>query len=251
VVIGPLLLSAFAVAGWSWRIPFALVALLALVGLMICWRAFSHSALPAQLDPRETFRESLTQVARAVRRKEVLRWLALLQCAETMMGFFFGYVSLYLVDVAGMPPAAAGLGVAILTGAGLVSDGLIIPLLERVPGLVMLRYSAAVVLVIFVAFLLAPLLSWKLVLLGLLGFCNAGWYPILKAQIYSSMPGQSGAALSLHSISALIGSIIPLLIGALAQRFGLGAAIWLLLFGPVALLIGLPPRQDQWAVVKS
>jgi FSR family fosmidomycin resistance protein-like MFS transporter len=145
--------------------------------------------------------------------------------------------------VAGLPPAATGLAVAILTGAGLISDALIIPLLQRVSGLVLLRYSGALVLLIFIAFLLTPVLALKLVFLGLLGFCNAGWYPILKAQIYSALPGQSGTALSLHSISSLIGGLIPLLIGVLAQQFGLGAAIWLLVFGPVALLMGLPRNQ--------
>ena len=239
VVLGPLLFSAFAAAGWGWRILFGLVALLALTGLLVSWRAFSRIQ---DLDPQQpfSFRTRLSQAVQAAKRKEVLRWLVLLQCAETMMGFFFGYVALYLVDVAGLPPAATGLVVAILTGAGLIGNALIIPLLRRVSSLVLLRYSAALVLLIFIAFLSVPILALKLVLLGLFGFCNAGWYPILKAQIYSALPGQSGTAISLHSISALIGGLIPLLIGILAQHFGLGAAIWLLGFGPVALLIGLP-----------
>ncbi|WP_293912629.1 hypothetical protein [Deinococcus sp.] len=36
------------------------------------------------------------------------------------------------------------------------------------------------------------------------------------------------------------GGLFPLLLGALAARFGLGAAMWGLLLGPVSLLWGLP-----------
>jgi MFS transporter, FSR family, fosmidomycin resistance protein len=197
-----------------------------------------------QLAPykKNRFRAGFIQAFQALKNKEVLRWLVLFQCAEMMMGYFWGYVALYLVDVAGMPPASTGLGVAIFTGAGLVSAIFVIPLLERVPGLVLVRGSVALVLAVFIAFLLVPSLPLRLVLLGLLGLCNAGWYPILKAQIYSSLPGQSGTALALHSLSALAGGLIPLLVGVLAQRYFLGTAIWLLAFGPVALLAGIPRR---------
>jgi FSR family fosmidomycin resistance protein-like MFS transporter len=37
-----------------------------------------------------------------------------------------------------------------------------------------------------------------------------------------------------------VGNAIPLAIGFAAERFGLGAAMWLLLAGPIALIIGLP-----------
>jgi hypothetical protein len=38
-------------------------------------------------------------------------------------------------------------------------------------------------------------------------------------------------------------TFIYLIIGLLADRFGLGVAAWLLLLGPLALIIGLP-RHD-------
>ena len=40
-------------------------------------------------------------------------------------------------------------------------------------------------------------------------------------------------------MSGLLGSVPPLLIGLLAERFGLGAALWLVLLAPLALLVGL------------
>jgi len=79
----------------------------------------------------------------------------------------------------------------------------------------------------------------KLVLLGLLGFFNSGWYAILQAQLYAALPGQSGVALAAKNLSGLVAGLIPLFLGLAAQNWGLGTAIWLLLAGPVALLVGL------------
>jgi FSR family fosmidomycin resistance protein-like MFS transporter len=80
------------------------------------------------------------------------------------------------------------------------------------------------------------------VLVGLLGFFNSGWYAILQGRLYSSMPGKSGTVMALGNITGLIGGLLPLAIGLAADAFGLRVAIWLLLAGPIALLVGLPRR---------
>jgi FSR family fosmidomycin resistance protein-like MFS transporter len=95
-------------------------------------------------------------------------------------------------------------------------------------------------LVLFPAFLLVPGFWPKLPLLGLLGFFNAGWYSILKAQLYSTMPGQSGTVMTVGNVFGLVGGLIPLGLGLVAERFDLTVTMWLLLVGPVALLIGMP-----------
>ena len=89
----------------------------------------------------------------------------------------------------------------------------------------------------------------KLAALVLLGVALAGWYSVLKAQVYSSMLGWSGTELTIQNVSGFFGSIIPLGIGLAASRWGLGTAMWLLLAGPIALFIGLrsaggPPAGD-------
>ena len=98
----------------------------------------------------------------------------------------------------------------------------LIPLLERMPGLRYLRISAALALALFPAFLLVPGFGLKLVLLGLLGFSNAGWYAVLKGQLYSAMPGQSGTVLSLGSVFGLARALIPLALGLVAALRSLG-----------------------------
>jgi FSR family fosmidomycin resistance protein-like MFS transporter len=186
------------------------------------------------------FAAALRSLGGALRRGEVLRWLALLEFANLMLDVLLGFLALYFVDVAHVTPAQAGIAVAIWTGLGLLGDLLLIPLLERISGLAYLRLSAVLELVLYAAFLLLPGWIGKLIPLALLGFFNSGWYAILQARLYKSMPGQSGAVLAASNVSGLVSSLFPLALGWVAQRYNLQVTMWLLILGPVALLLGLP-----------
>jgi FSR family fosmidomycin resistance protein-like MFS transporter len=238
VVMGPLALAAGATAGLGWRRLFLLSAGLTLTLLVVASR---FRLAYGQSDPRRSeFRSGVMDTLHALRRGAVLRWLTLLQFSDLMMDTLLGFLALYLVDVGGAAPYQAGAAVAVWTGLGLVGDLLLIPLLGRVRGLAYLRISAAVELTAFPAFLLVPGIWAKLVLLGLLGLFNAGWYSILKAQLYSAMPGQSGTVMTVSNVFGFVGGLIPLGLGLVAQRLGLEVTMWLLLLGPIALLVGIP-----------
>jgi FSR family fosmidomycin resistance protein-like MFS transporter len=172
----------------------------------------------------------------------VVRWLTLLELANLLLDVLHGYLALYYVDVAGSSGAHAGVAVAIWTGVGLLGDALLIPVLARVSGTRYLRASAGAVLVVFPAFLLVTAPLPKLALLGALGMLNAGWYAILQARLYAAMPEQSGTVAALGNVSGLVGGLLPLAVGVAAEWYGLGAAMWLLLLAPVALLAGVPRR---------
>lgn len=241
VVAGPLAVSAAIALGASWRGLFGAFAALTLVALARAWRAPLGRA--AADDPPEApsdLRDGLRAAWQAMLRRDVLRWLVLLQFSDLMLDILYGFLALYFVDVAGVRPAMAGLAVAVWTVVGLLGDALLIPLLARVSGLRYLRWSAAAVAVLFPVFLLAEPLALKLIVLGVLGLLNSGWYAIPMAQLYATLPNQSGAALAASNVAGLAGSLFPLAIGGVAQVAGLDAAMWLLLAGPLALLIGLP-----------
>jgi FSR family fosmidomycin resistance protein-like MFS transporter len=120
---------------------------------------------------------------------------------------------------------------------------LLVPLLARVRGIAYLRASAVAVLAVYPCFLLVEPVEVKIALLALLGLLNSGWYAIPKAGLYSALPGRSGTALAIGSVTGLVGSLLPITLGLLAERFGLEATMWLLLAGPLALLVGLPRRR--------
>jgi len=242
-VTGPFILGAVAMLGLGWREPFILCAGLALILVMVVSRL--RFANGQRESGGTSFKAGMIKALRALRRGEVLRWLTLLQFSDLMLDVLLGFLALYFVDVVGLTPAVAGTAVAVWTVVGLLGDLLLIPLLERLQGLRYLRVSAALELVLFPAFLLVPNVWVKLVLLGLLGFFNAGWYSILQARLYSAMPGQSGTVMTVGNIFGLLGGLIPLGLGLVAERFDLLAAMWLLLLGPVVLLVGIPKSAER------
>jgi len=244
VVIGPVLLAGAAWIGFGWRGIFIGLALLSTLVLAAAFKRIPDDK-PHPV-PFPSFRDILGQFGRtfsALKNWAVVRWLILLEFSDLMLDIFYGFLPLYFVDVAGFTPAQAALSVAVWTGVGLLGDLLLIPLVERVKGLDYLRVSVIIELILFPLFLLSPIPWLKLVIAAFMGFFNAGWYAILKAKLYEAMHGQSGAALTLDNVSGLIGKLIPLGIGLAAQAYGLQTAMWLLLAGPVALLIGLPRKS--------
>ena len=199
----------------------------------------------AEDEPALPLLESLRRAVLLLKRGEVLRWVVLLEFSDLMLDVLYSFLALYFVDVVKMDPGAAALAVSVWTVVGLAGDFLLIPLLERVKGLDYLRVSVVLELILYPAFLLVEPLWLKLVLLGVLGFFNSGWYSILKGNLYSELGKQSAAMLVLDNAAALVARFIPLGLGVVAQRFGLGAAMWLLLLGPLALLVGLPRKKKD------
>jgi FSR family fosmidomycin resistance protein-like MFS transporter len=250
IVAGSLALNATVSTGASWRVWFGVMSALSVL-LVLAARRFIFDAPAAVVavaarHDHVSIGQSARDALGALRRREVRRWLVLLEFSDLMLDGFHGFLALYFVDVVGIGEARAGAAIAVWTGVGLGGDFLLIPLLERVRGLKYLRWSACVMLCLFPAFLLAPNMAAKLVLLGLIGLTNAGWYSILKAQLYSALPERSGAVLALNNIAGLVGVFIPFALGLFAERFGLGKMMWLLLVAPLALLFAIPRREKSF-----
>ncbi len=241
VVAGPLLLGLAVALGLGWRGTFVVMAPLSLLLTILAWGQLRRRGKPApEVDEPPGLRAGLRQAARAARRPDVLRWLVLLMFSDFMLDVLLGFLALYFVDVVKVSPALAGTTVAVWSGVGLVGDALLIPLLERVRGLTYLHYSALAMLILFPAFLLVPWFGLKVALLALLGLGNSGWYAILKGQLFSALPGQSGTVMAIDAAFSLVAGATPALLGWVAQWAGLPVTMWLLLLGPVALIVGLP-----------
>lgn len=235
---GPLLLGAAVALGTGWRGAFLVFFALASIVWIATWRA--PRAGRRRTTSGGSFGQGVRDALRALRRGAVLRWLVLLVFSDLVLDVLLGFLALYFVDVAGATHVEAALAVTLWTGTSLLGGLLLIPLLERLEGLRYLSASAAAELGLLAVMLLAPSLWAKVALLGLLGLLSAGWYSILKAQLYSSMPGQSGTVMTVGNMFGMVGGLIPLGLGLVAERIGLRVAMWLLLLGPVALLAGLP-----------
>lgn len=238
--------SAGAVAG-----PLALVAA---VALGAGWRgvllAGAAATLPLVLLTREirfppAAHDSFAAAARAAlhafRRPGVLRWLFLVEVTNLMGDVLLAYIALYFVDVAGLSPVAAGAVVMGWTLAGLAGDALLLPILARFSGLLHLRVTAVLALVAYPALLLVPSPAAKVALLAAVGVLHAGWYAIPQGRLFTELGDSSATAIAISSAGAAGGSLLPLAIGLVAARWGLGAALWVPLLAPLALLAMVRP----------
>jgi FSR family fosmidomycin resistance protein-like MFS transporter len=233
-VAGPLLLAAVVFVGLGWRELFLAFALIAVALVLLVRRAPSTDG--------DGERPRVTEALRVLLRKDVFRWLFLLELSDLLLDVFLGFLALYFVDEVGTSVGTAGLAVAIFTGSGLVGSAAMIPVLRRLDGLRYLRLSAAASGLLFVAFLAAPGTGAKLALVAAIAIVNAGWYPVLQARLYDALGDASGLALTVGALFPL-NAVLPLGIAALAERFGLDVALWPLLAAPVALLVLVPGRR--------
>lgn len=250
-VTGPILLVAVLAAGGGWRSAYLVLAL----GAAMAWLGVARAGQrttppsaaedPARPDPArpDPGGRGATAAARraigALRQPGVVRWLALIQICDLLGDIFTGFLGLYLVDVVHATSAQAALGVAIRLAAGLAGDAVLIGVLERADGLSVLRASTLGAALVYPGFLLVPGLWPKLLLLGSLSIVTAPWYPLLQAQLYRSLPDESGVVVTLSSAASLAGGVAPLAVGFLAQRLGLGWALTGLAVVPLCLLTGL------------
>ena len=238
VVAGPLLLAVAVWAGGGWRVASMILALAALVLTVAARRAPIQGTVNG-----DSLRRGLLGAAAALRRRDVLRWLGLLEASDLMLDVFHGFLALYFVDVAGLGAVEAGLALGAWTGAGLVGDALLLLVLRQIPGVRYLRLSAIAVAALYPVFLLVEASEVKLALVALLGLLNSGWYAIPKAGLYRALPDRSGTAIAVSSVSGFAGALVPLALGVAAEQFGLGPTMWLLLAAPIALLAGLPRER--------
>ena len=157
------------------------------------------------------------------------RWLVLIEVADLLVDVFTGFLALYLVDVAHMTPAVAALAIAIRLGAALAGDAALVVLLERAGDLTVLRVSAVAAALLYPGFLLVPGIVPKLVVLAALSAATAPWYPVLQARLGLRQPaGRSSVAVTLSSAAGMAGGLGPLVVGLVAQGFGLSwsLAVW-------------------------
>jgi len=242
VLTGPILLGLFVYLGFGWRGTYALLASFSTFCLLAAWRL-----LPPDKDSSPSFPsfnvvfDGFRAAFAALKRKEVWRWLILLEFADLMLDVLFSFLALYFVDVGRVTQTQAGIAVTVWLAMGLITDFLFIPFVDRQKDTIQfLRRTALVELFAFAGFLLVPGFIPKLIFVILVNLFNTGWYSILQGRLYSSLPGQSASIMAIGAVTDPLVKLLPLLLGFLADQFGLGVAMWLLILGPVALLVGLP-----------
>jgi len=243
VVAGPLLLGLFVHLGLGWRGTYALLASLSALSLIVAFRFLpadkKNTPFPSFSEVFDGFKAAFN----ALKRREVWRWLLLLEFADLMLDILFSFLALYFVDVVRVNETQASIAVTVWLVMGLITDFLFIPYIDKQKDAIQfLRRTAFLNGIAFIAFMLVPGFIPKIALVILVNLFNTGWYPILQGRLYSSLPGQSASLMAIGAVTTPLAKSLPLLIGILADRFGSDFARGVLLLGPIALLIGLPRK---------
>lgn len=238
VTIAPLIATIIFALGHSWRGAYFTLAVIAgaFAIVLISQRFDQHTGADSAAT---SLRSLVRSLLGALRHRALLKWIVLAELADFMLDKLLEVTGLYFRDVAGVSLAGASAAVAVSTIAGLIGSLVIVPLLDRVGGLRVVRQSAVVVLIAYVAFLIVPSVEVKYALIALISFSTASWFAVLRAKAFEVLPGQSGLVVAVTSLANVSSLFVPVLLGGLADALGLPVAMALLLIGPVALIYGV------------
>lgn len=178
----------------------------------------------------------------ALRDTVLLRW-AVLSVLTTMLDeIFLTFMVLYLRDILHASQVVSGLTI----GAGMVAGFLGLVLLERLLGRVaplhLLRSASLVALLGILGLLLVRTLWFAPLALFIMSMGSACLYPIVESAAYARLPGRSGLVRSIIGIGQPFEIVLPAVVGLIAGRFGLLAALVFLGSAPI-LFLALAPRE--------
>lgn len=238
VAVSPLLVTALFFLGRDWREMYFALAFAALVYAAFLARARFDAHSGAEKDSLAP-RELLRSLWSGLQNRELLRWVIVTELADLMLDKFLEVTGLYFHDVVGVDIAEASGAVAVFTLSWLIGGALLVPLLEKVQGMRILRVTAIAALALYVVFLTIPNIWVKLTCVVLISFCTSSWFPILRGNTFNALPGQSGLVVAVTSLGNISAVFVPYILGSLADAFGLQWAMWLLALGPIALIVGI------------
>ncbi len=241
-LLGPLMLAGGFALGFGWRWAYFGMAGICLVLVAITWRRQipMHAQQQQPGEAGHIMPNLLHGLWGAARNPQLLRWMLLLPVSDLLLDVLTGYLPLYFTDVSGFTVAQASLMMSILMAAGLISNIVLIPILEKFPGRRVVRLSAGVTGILYAAWLLAPWLWAKIALIVVIKLVTLGWYEVLQGEAFATIPGRSGTVMAMNSVFGLLAGGIAFLVGWVAAQAGLPAAMWLLLAGPICLVLFVP-----------
>ena len=207
--------------------------------------------------PEQPFWASLRQaIVSALRDRTLLRWMGILFMATMVDEVFLGFAGLLLHDRLHASVGATSLLLALGMIGGMVGLFAFERILARRAdqahvGVRLLPWLALLTLAGIVALLLAPWLWLAGVALFAIGLGATGWYPVARAATYDRLPGRAGLARAITGLIMPLELGLPAVVGVLAERFGLVAALGFLGLAPIGVLLLAPRPQTKAAVSRE
>lgn len=247
-LLGPLLVAGTVALQGSWRLLMGGGALVWLtIALFLGAQRFTAIQTKATAADEEEEAAPMWQAIRTnlrdgLQTPRLLRWLLLATLPSLLDEMFLGFAGFFLIDKIGVTPQMVSLALVAPTVGGLLS----IAWLERGGRLhdpSRLLAAAALISLSGLIVLVTATASWMALLaLFLTGLGALPWYTIAQAQALAALPGRPGTVGALQAIFVPIEITAPLLIGLVAERWGIQAGVMMFLVAPLLVLL-LRPRR--------
>ncbi|HEY1390747.1 MAG TPA: MFS transporter [Ktedonobacterales bacterium] len=238
--LAPLMVGLVTGAGLGWRLAlFPVLALLAVIGLRY-WSA----PFPARPAAHHVAAKAAGRNVRLPLAYWMFWCLIALETGAEWSVVYWG--ASFLATDSPLSKADAATAMAAFFLAMLVGRAIGSRLTRAIPGLLVLAVSLGIALVGFPLFWLVPLPFMRVVGLFIVGLGLANIYPLGVALATGAAPGQADRASARLSVAAGLSALIaPFILGALADRIGIGRAfgIAMPLLALALLAAGLASRS--------
>lgn len=258
-LLAPLIVAVTAAAGGGWTaLSFIGASVWLLAACATLPLPFPRPAISVETSDDDSAQSGWTglrlAIGAALRDRVLLRWMGILVMATMVDEIFLGFTGLLLRDRLHASVAS----VSLLLALGMIGGMAALVILERVLtrhadqsrlGIRLLPWLALLALAGIVTLLLAPWLWLAAIALIAIGLGVTGWYPIARAATYDRLPGRAGLARAITGLVMPIELLLPVVVGLLAERFSLVAALGFLGLAPLGVLLLTPHTSAKSAIV--
>lgn len=221
------------------------------------WTASRVTASQAELDPDDAPAVPLrAAIAQAARAPELWLWLFAAASCTLLDEVVVALAALRLDHDRGWTTGAIAIAMTGFSSAAVLGSLVTEHVLQFVAPRRLLIGCTIGSTGFLALFIFAPHPAIALGALFLLGCCASTHYPLVKATAYELAPGQPGVVNAITQLYVGIEIVLPLAVGAIAQRFGLAVGLAVLAFEPLVVLAvaigtrgaradGLGPEADE------
>lgn len=239
-LLAPLCIAGAVALAGTYRAAYFVVA----AGLVCIAPLLARRDLPGGEIPNDEDGESESLRA-ALSKRGVVLWLVGVSLCGLLDEIFAAFGALWLRDRFPADPNAVTKGLAACTIGGVLGLLLLKRLLARLSPRVLLALSCLGAFGCYAAWLTSSTVLGSTLAMGALGVFIAWQYPLVQAQAYRAAGGRSGLVAALSPVVTSFELVSPLVLGLVADRFGLVTALFTLLVQPFGLLLILAVRTER------
>ena len=248
----PALFWLLAVLALGWREAFLVTGAMIVVYALVLMRRPFPEVQASVDDDGEDDVPMRVALRTAFRDRKLLLWLFGAWLCNLMDEILVAFGALHLRDDLGADAETRSLVLMGMMAGFLVGLVLLDRLLARFDPLRLLIVASVGTAVSYVAWLAASTAPTAGVWMFATGVFGVSLYPLAKAQAYRALPGRSGMLNAMAHVFTPLDLLLPLLMGLVADRFGLLPALAILLAQPIGLfLIALSQIRAAEPTAKS